>query len=257
MTEKYMTCTTTKTRKKYLALVGATAAVTVAVAAGVLLLTFAGTLSISSAQFQEQGQAQQQQQAANNAGQNGTTTAVAAGSGGPESVLISFSPQNVAINVGQTVVWTNPTVVPEPHTVSFVRQEGYFANFESPYLITKGTELTPANPIEKNTEPLIIPGQSGTTTTTTNDNVIVANNARSSKPVVIDAQNNVRYLQPNANYTMTGDELYVNSGWIWPEGQAPPGALPIKSFSITFEKAGTYEYICEVHPWMKGQVIVQ
>ena len=255
MTEKYMTCTTTKTRKKYLALVGATAAVTVAVAAGVLLLTFAGTLSISSAQFQEQGQAQQQQ-AANNAGQNGTTTAVAAGSGGPESVLISFSPQNVAINVGQTVVWTNPTVVPEPHTVSFVRQEGYFANFESPYLIANVTELTPANPIEKNTEPLIIPGQSGTTTTT-NDNVIVANNARSSKPVVIDAQNNVRYLQPNANYTMTGDELYVNSGWIWPEGQAPPGAPPIKSFSITFEKAGTYEYLCEVHPWMKGQVIVQ
>ena len=169
-------------------------------------------------------------------------------------VLISFSPQNVAINVDQTVVWTNPTVAPEPHTVSFIRLEGYFANFESPYLIANTTEFTSANPIEKNTEPLIIPGQSGTITT---DNVIVANNARSSKPVVIDAQNNVKYLQPNANYTMTGDELYVNSGWMWPEGQAPPGALPIKSFSITFEKAGTYEYLCEVHPWMKGQVIVQ
>jgi plastocyanin len=116
------------------------------------VLAVAGTLSISSAQFQDQGQAQQQQ-AANSAGQNGTTTVVAAGSGGPESVLISFSPQNVAISVGQTVVWTNPTVVPEPHTVSFIRQEGYFANFESPYLIANGTELTPANPIEKNTDP--------------------------------------------------------------------------------------------------------
>jgi hypothetical protein len=50
---------------------------------------------------------------------------------------------------------------------------------------------------------------------------------------------------------MTGDELYVNSGWMWPEGQAPPGAPPIKSFSVTFEKAGTYEYLCEVHPWMR------
>ena len=144
-------------------------------------------------------------------------------------------------------------MVPEPHTVSFIRQEGYFANFESPYLIANGTELTPANSIEKNTEPLIIPAQNDTTT----DNVILANNARSSKPVVIDAHNNVKYLQPNANYTMTGDELYVNSGWMWPQGQAPPGAPPIKSFSITFEKAGTYEYLCEVHPWMKGQVIVQ
>jgi plastocyanin len=233
---------TTKTSKKYLAWVGASA-----VTAGVLLLAVAGTLSISSAQSQEQGQAQQ----ANSQGQNGTAT-VAAGSGGPESVLISFAPQNVTINAGQTVIWTNPTVVPEPHTVSFIRQEGYFANFESPYLIANGTELTPANPEEKNTEPLIIPGQNDTA-----NNVIVAANARSINPVVIDAQNNVTYLPPNANYTMTGDELYVNSGWMWPEGQAPPGAPPIKSFSVTFANAGTYDYICEVHPWMKGQVVVQ
>ena len=235
---------TTKTCKKYLALVGAV------VVPGVLLLSVSGTLSLSSAQFQEQGQAQQQQ--ANSAGQNGTTT-VAAGGGGPESVLVSFIPQNVTINVGQTVVWKNPTVVSEPHTVSFIRQEGYFANFESPYLIANGTALTPANPEEKNSEPLIIPGQNGTTTS---NNIIVAANARSTNPVVIDAHNNVKYLQPNANYTMTGDELYVNSGWMWPEGQAPPGAPPIKSFSITFEKAGTYDYLCEVHPWMKGQVVV-
>jgi plastocyanin len=233
---------TTKTSKKYLAWVGASA-----VTAGVLLLAVAGTLSISSAQSQEQGQAQQ----ANSQGQNGTAT-VAAGSGGPESVLISFAPQNVTINAGQTVIWTNPTVVPEPHTVSFIRQEGYFANFESPYLIANGTELTPANPEEKNTEPLIIPGQNDTA-----NNVIVAANARSINPVVIDAQNNVTYLPPNANYTMTGDELYVNSGWMWPEGQAPPGAPPIKSFSVTFANAGTYGYICEVHPWMTGQVVVQ
>jgi hypothetical protein len=130
-------------------------------------------------------------------------------------------------------------VVPESHRVSFIRQEGYFANFESPYLIANGTELTPVNPIEKNTEPLIIPVQNGTTS----DNVIVAANTRSTNLVVIDAQNNIKYLQPNANYTMAGDELYINSGWMWPEGQAPPGVTPIKSFSITFEKAGTYEYI--------------
>jgi plastocyanin len=120
LTEKYM-ASTTRTRTKYLALVGAAV-----VAAGVLILAFTGTLPISSAQPQEQVQAQQQ---ADSAGQNGTTTAVAAGGGGPESVLIAFIPQNVTINAGQTVVWTNPMVVPEPHTVSFIRQEGYFANF--------------------------------------------------------------------------------------------------------------------------------
>src|ERR671924_709816 len=125
--------------------------------------------SFSSAQTQEQ---EQQQQQTDSEAQNGTTTTVEAGGGGPESVVTWFTPQNVTINAGETVVWINPTVVPEPHTVSFIRQEGYFANFESPYLIANGTELTPANPIEKNTEPLIIPAQNDTTTNT----IIVANN---------------------------------------------------------------------------------
>ena len=119
-------------------------------------------------------------------------------------------------------------------------------------MIANGTELTPANPDERNTEPFIIPGQNDTTTNT----IIVANN-RASSPVVIDAQNNVTYLPLNANYTMTGDELYVNSGWIWPEGQIPPGLPPITSFSVTFANAGTYDYICVIHPWMVGQVVVQ
>ena len=171
-----------------------------------------------------------------------------------------FTPQNVTINAGETVVWINPTVVGEPHTVTFIREQGYFANFESPFLIPNGTELTPANPEEKNTEPLIVPGQpkngDGTPAVASND-IIVAANARSTNPVVIDAQNTVTYLPLNANYTMTGEELYVNSGWMWPEGLQPPGAPPIKSFSITFANAGTYDYICLVHPWMSGQVVVQ
>ena len=242
-----MTSTTKTSSKKYLILV-------VGAAMG-FLLTVAGMVSLGSAQTQEQGQEQQQQTDSTAAAtaQNGTTaTTVDAGGGGPESVVTWFVPQNVTINAGETVVWTNPTVVSEPHTVTFLGQEDYFANFESPYLIANGTELTPANPDEKNTEPLIIPGQNGAA-----NNVIVAANSRSSNPVVIDAQNNVTYLPPNTNYTMTGDELYVNSGWMWPEGQAPPGAPPIKSFSVTFANAGTYDYICEVHPWMTGQVVVQ
>ena len=95
--------------------------------AGVLLLALAGTISISSAQFQEQGQGQQQQQQANSTAQNRSAiTAVAAGGGGPTPIVMAFTPQNITINAGQTVVWTNPTVVPEPHTVSFIKQQGYF-----------------------------------------------------------------------------------------------------------------------------------
>jgi len=231
-----------------LALVGA--AITV-----VLLLSAAGTLSLSTAQIQGQGLEQQQQLLqqllGNVTSQNGTRT-VAAGGGGPVSVVTWFIPQNISISVGETVTWVNPTVVTEPHTVSFIREEAYFANLESPYLITNGTELTPAIPDEQNTEPLIIPDQNGTTTNT----ILVANN-RAVSPVAIDAQNNVTYLPPNANYTMTGDELYVNSGVLLPESQIPPGAPPITSFSVKFENAGTYDYLCLFHPWMTGRVIVE
>ena len=31
---------------------------------------------------------------------------------------------------------------------------------------------------------------------------------------------------------------------------------PGKTFSFKFDKAGTYNYYCQVHPWMKGSVIV-
>jgi plastocyanin len=246
-----MTSTTKRSNFYYLALVGAAAIM------GVLLLSAAGMLSLSSAQLQGQGLEQQQQQdqlqllLGNFTSQNDTRT-VAAGGGGPVSVVTWFVPQNISISAGETVTWVNPSLVSEPHTVSFTKDQSYFANYESPYLIANGTELTPANPEEKNTEPFIILGQNDTTA-----NTILVANKRQASPVVIDAQNNVEYLPLNANYTMTGDELYVNSGIIFPESAIPPGAPPITSFSVTFENAGTYDYLCEFHPWMTGRVIVE
>jgi plastocyanin len=243
-----------KSSKKYLTL-GLAAAVT----AGVLLFSITGMSSLSSAQPQGQRQELQQQpqelqleQLLGDVQVRNDTRPVAAGGGGPISVVTWFVPQNVSINAGETVTWVNPTVVGEPHTVSFLKQQDYFAAPESPYLLPNGTQLTPANPNERNTEPIIIPGQNDTIT-----NTIILANKRAYDPVVIDAQNNVTYLPLNANYTMTGDELYVNSGWMWPEGQNPPGTPPITSFSVTFENPGTYDYICMIHPWMTGRVIVQ
>jgi plastocyanin len=94
-----------------------------------------------------------------------------------------------------------------------------------------------------------VPGQS---------NVVLVANARSFIPTVIDSQGNVKqFAPPNAAYTMTGNEKYVNSGWLVPKGQEQtfPGAST--SFTVTFQKAGTYHYICQVHPWMRGTVLVK
>jgi len=111
-------------------------------------------------------------------------------------------------------------------------------------------------------EPLIVPnpppqGESSATTTTATKTVIV-DNARAYIPTIIDSTGkSVKYLSPNANYTMDGTESYINSGWIWPQGQVPPGAPPITTFTVTFEKPGTYNYLCTVHPWMTGSVVVK
>ena len=46
-----------------------------------------------------------------------------------------------------------------------------------------------------------------------------------------------------------------------PEGTAeeplPPPFPPVSSFTVMFEEPGIYPYICAIHPWMGGQVIVR
>ncbi len=73
---------------------------------GVLLLSAAGTFSLSSAQLQGQGPEQQQQllqQLLGDAQPQNDTRTVAAGGGGPVSVVTWFVPQNVSISAGETV----------------------------------------------------------------------------------------------------------------------------------------------------------
>jgi plastocyanin len=171
--------------------------------------------------------------------------------GGNSSTWDKFTPQNTTINAGESVVWINHMSVPEPHTVTFINDDEMFPPLFAVFSIQNNTEFTPAMP-SPNIEPTIMPNQSNP-----NNKLIVVDNARSSAPVVIDnTKTNITYMQPNAKYTFTGDESYVNSGWMFPEGQAPPGAPPISSFTLTFEKAGTYNYICIIHPWMTGTTMV-
>jgi plastocyanin len=56
---------------------------------------------------------------------------------------------------------------------------------------------------------------------------------------------------------MDGTEKYVNSGWLLPKGQEQSYPGSGNTFTVTFQKAGTYGYICGVHPWMVGSVVVK
>ncbi|HEY3247597.1 MAG TPA: plastocyanin/azurin family copper-binding protein [bacterium] len=65
---------------------------------------------------------------------------------------------------------------------------------------------------------------------------------------------NPKILTPTKAKTYAGTG-FVNSGVLFPPGL--PGNLPT-SFSLTFTKAGTYQYYCAVHlPFMVGTVVVR
>ena len=87
--------------------------------------------------------------------------------------------------------------------------------------------------------------------------IVFMDNARAINPVTIDSTGeDVVYLQPNSNYTMSGTETYVNSGFMLPQLLSPPGSPAIEEFTVTFVNLGTYNYTCVLHPWMTGAVRV-
>ena len=140
----------------------------------------------------------------------------------------------------------------EPHSVTFFKDKKYFAEFAAPFQVPNSTEFRPTIP-DSNAEVIIPPGKPGES-----EKTMVAINGRAYLPVTIDSTGkNVTYLPPNSNYTMDGTESYFNSGWLWPKGQTPSGGPELANFTVTFEKAGTYNYLCNVHPWMTGSVIVE
>ena len=184
---------------------------------------------------------------------HGYTNAISStvSAGGDGESWDKYTPQNVTINAGENITWTNPMKVVEPHTVTFVKDKEMIPPLVAPFSVPNNTELTPAIPAP-NVEPTIIPDNSNPS-----NKLVIVDNFRASAPVSVDStRSNVTHLPPNSNYTFTGDESYVNSGWMWPMGQVPPGAPPITLFTVTFENPGTFYYICVIHPWMSGTVTV-
>ena len=183
-------------------------------------------------------------------GENGTKSVHA---GNDSSVSVRFEPQNIEIKAGESVTWDNPTSVAEPHTVTFVLDKDTVAGLVSPFAVSNTTEFK-AIPQGSNNEPILLPGNMSTGG---EEKTIIAINSRIFNPTTIDSQGKVNFMNPNTNYRFGGDERFVNSGWLLPKGleKVYPGSG--NTFTATFEKSGTYEYACVLHPWMTGSVIVK
>jgi plastocyanin len=208
---------------------------------GMMIITWLSIISIDSNSVNAMEQQLQQQ--------NTNSVKVAAGGGNGTGPLTIFYPKNIEIKAGQSVTWSNPTTVGEPHTVTFVLDNNTMAGVVSPLGILNTTKFISIPP-GSNNAPILLPGKNGT-------NTIIVINARTFNPVVIDSIGNTKYMNPNANYSMNGTEKYVNSGWFLPQGQELEYPGSGNTFTLTFEKPGTYNYICILHPWMTGSIIVK
>jgi len=177
---------------------------------------------------------------------------ISTGKIGRHSPSTTFVPLNIEVNVGESVPWINPTEVAEPYSVTFLKDKKHFAEFAVPFRVANSTNFQPLVS-DSNAELVFPPGQPDETSKT-----VVMVNARAVMPAVIDSRGEkVSYLPPNSNYKMNGTESYVNSGWLWPEGQAPAGGPLISKFTVTFEKSGTFPYLCNFQPWTTGSVTVK
>ena len=81
-------------------------------------------------------------------------TRVAAGGNG--SAWDSFSPQSVEIHVGDSVTWSNPSPVSEPHTVTFLTNQSYFPPLAAPFNIPNSTQVA-STLQDPNAEPIYLP----------------------------------------------------------------------------------------------------
>ena len=173
-------------------------------------------------------------------------TRVQAGTGAGTISMTLFSPSQVEISSGESVTWYNPTAVAEPHTVSFILDNKAKADLVTPFALPNNSTVPESIIPNSNNEPLLTPDNSA----------ILAVNKRVFNSVVIDSNGKVIPLSQNTNYTLTGNEKYVNSGWLLPKGleQTYPGSG--NTFTVKFQKSGTYDYLCLIHPYMTGRVTV-
>ncbi|HET7147304.1 MAG TPA: plastocyanin/azurin family copper-binding protein [Candidatus Nitrosopolaris sp.] len=180
---------------------------------------------------------------------NSSLVKVQAGTGNSTLPYDVFYPKQVQITAGQSVSWYNGAKVGVPHTVTFVTDNKTKASLSTPFAVKNSSSFM-AVPPGSNSQPVIIPNRQYPSMT-----VIQGSNARASSPVIIDSTAKVIPLGSSPAYSVKGDEKYVNSGLIFPKGKGPPNGGT--SFTLTFEKTGTYNYYCIIHPWMKGKVIVK
>jgi plastocyanin len=140
---------------------------------------------------------------------------------GFSTLTFGYSPAAITVKPGTTVVWTNKSVLPEPHFVTFLTPDPKTGELHG------GPPFVAARPK---------PGKEG-----------------SKDPKDMEFVEDPFYVLPSE---VTGAP-FRNSGYLWPARMGPPGAQSSWKTTFTAKDAGkTLIYTCVIHPWMVGRVTV-
>jgi plastocyanin len=184
------------------------------------------------------------------------------GGGNTSMPLNEFDPVSKKIFAGESIKWTNPTAgKPYPHMVVFFSNSSDNQLKQKILNISKSLSASNYESIINNLNNLM---EKVSSERENGSEVIDARSILFPSLINSSSQPTVFYLDPQGNrlykgatHNMTGQEAYVNSGLIWAGGTVPGNFSKIYSFIVTFEKTGTYNYQCLLHPDMKGTVVVK
>ena len=71
--------------------------------------------------------------------------------------------------------------------------------------------------------------------------------------IVIEKGKQVTWVNEDSAFHSVTSGFYTVPTELFDSGHLDP----FESYTLTFDKTGTYDYFCILHPWMKGQVIVE
>ncbi len=71
--------------------------------------------------------------------------------------------------------------------------------------------------------------------------------------IVIEKGKQVTWVNEDSAFHSVTSGFYTAPTELFDSGYLDP----FESYTLTFDEAGTYDYFCTLHPWMKGQVIVE
>ena len=71
--------------------------------------------------------------------------------------------------------------------------------------------------------------------------------------IVIEKGKQVTWVNEDSAFHSVTSGFYETPTELFDSGHLDP----YESYTLTFDESGTFDYFCTLHPWMKGQVVVE